>query len=96
MGEDLGEEVGGAFDGACDELGEEGDEEGVVIEPAAGEHVAAVDVDDVAHALEGVEGDACGDDEAEDFRGWGKTEVGEDALDVFDEEAAVFEPAEEG
>ena len=88
--------MGGAFDGAGDELREEGDEEGVVIESAAGKHVAAIDVDDVAHTLEGVEGDACGDDEVEDFRCGGETEVREDTLNVFDEEAAVFEPAEEG
>lgn len=88
--------MGGALDGTGDELREEGDEESVVIESAASEHVATINVDDVAHALEGVEGDACGDDEVEDFWGGGEAEVGEGTLNVFDEEAAALEPAEEG
>ncbi len=95
LSENLGEEMAGTLDGAGDELREEGDEDSVVIESAAGGHVAAIDVDDVAHALEGVKGDASGDDEAEDFWRGGQTKAGERTLDIFDKEAAVFEPAEQ-
>ena len=57
---ELVEDVAGALDGAGHQLGEEGDEQGVVDEVLLRFHVFAVDVDGVAQGLEGVEGDAYG------------------------------------
>ena len=57
---ELVEDVAGALDGPGHQLGEEGDEQGVVDEVLLRFHVLAVDIDGVAQGLEGVEGDAHG------------------------------------
>ncbi len=91
----LGEEVATSFDGAGDELGEEGDvgEEGE--EVAGGGELTAKDIEGVAEGLEGIEGDADGED---DVKGWGiegEAELAGEGGKGLDEEAEVFEETED-
>ena len=62
-GGEVGEELFGAYDGASNELGEEGEEEGVVYGIADGLLLAAVDIDDVGHALKDVKADPDGEND---------------------------------
>ncbi|WP_241738943.1 hypothetical protein [Pontibacter beigongshangensis] len=62
---ELCEQVFCPFDGPGHQLWEEGDEEGEDARVALGPDAAVVDVDGVAHGLEGVEGDAHGQQQPE-------------------------------
>ena len=59
----LWRKVAGTDDGSCYELGEEADVEGVVEQRGQRLEVAPIDIDDVAHGLEGEEGDSHGQED---------------------------------
>ena len=82
---DLGGDVGVAHDGAGDELGEEGDVQQDREEALLHVLLVPVDVDDVAQALEGEEGDA--DGQADLGHGDGQPE---DGVENLREEAGVL------
>ena len=92
----LGQQVGGAHDRARDEVGEEADEEREVPEVVGGRGVSAVDVDRVAHRLEGVEADPGREEDAErahvDLL---DAERVQEVHEAADEEVAVLEEAED-
>ena len=92
---DLRQEVGGPLDGSRYELGEEGNEgckgDGV----AGGLEVAAVDVDGVGEGLEGVEGDANGQNDLQGGGVHGDAEAIPGGDPVLDEEVGVFEVRED-
>ena len=92
---DLGEEGVGALDGSGDEVGEVEDAEEEVEERVGGVDLAAIDIDGVGEGLEGVKGDADGED---DLKGEGTdldAEGGKEGVEVGGEEVEVFEEAEE-
>ncbi len=103
------DELVGAYDRACDELREEADVEAVVEEVGERSDASAVDVHQVADALEGVEGYAYGEpyhvDAEVAIAEYGVAEFGEVVaydevgaeylVDHVDCEVGVFEVAED-
>ena len=73
----LGQEGAGTQNGAGQKGGKEADEEGEVRERTGGRHLAAVHVDDVAHGLEGEEGDADEQRQVQVCFGGQQTETGQ-------------------
>ena len=92
---DLWQEVGGALDGSSDELREEGDEGGEGDGVSGGLEVAPVDVDGVGEGLEGVEGDADGQDDLQGGGVHGDAKAVPGGDPVLDEEVGVLEVAED-
>ena len=88
--------VAPAQDGAGDGAREEGDEGGVAQEAARGGHVAAVDVDHVAHGAERVERDAQRQQHVERRQVEVQAHPRAEAVERVEEEAAVLEVAEDG
>ena len=93
---DLVEQVLGPLDGSGHQLGEEGDEEGVAEEIPLGLHLAPVHVHGIAQGLEGIEGDAHGQDHIKDRLVQGDPAQGEEGLQIVPEKAPVFEEKEDG
>ena len=90
-------EEGELEDGACDEVGQHGGEAGEIDEVLHGCSVSAIDVDDVAEGLEGVEADAEWEGEMDGGNPVGRevervAELGEGC----EAEVAVFEEGEGG
>lgn len=92
---DLSEEPGGTLDGAGEQLGEEGNVGGVVEERLGGLDAAAEEIDGVGEGLEGIEGDADGEDDLGQPPGALVAEPVGEGADLGDREAEVFEGAEE-
>ena len=92
---DLRQEVGGALDGPRDKLGKERDECGKCDGVAGGLEVAPIDVDGVGEGLEGVEGDADGQDDLQGGGVHGDAEAVPGGDPVLDEEVGVLEVAED-
>ena len=92
---DLRQQVGGPLDGARDELREEGDEGAKGDGVAGGLEVAPIDVDGVGEGLEGVEGDADGQDDLQGGGVHGDAEGLPGRDPVLDEEVGVLEVAED-
>ena len=92
---DLREQVGGPFYGPRDKLREEGDKGTKGDGVTGGLEVAPIDVDGVGEGLEGVEGDADGQDDLQGggVHGDAKGLPGRDP--VLDEEVGVLEVAED-
>jgi hypothetical protein len=90
----LGQEGHRAHDRAGDELREERDEEGEVQEAALRGQRAPVDLDGVAEALEGVEADAVGQEDAQRLPARREAQGVEQRADVLLEEAVVLEEGE--
>ena len=86
----LGQEGAGTQDGAGQEGGEEADEEGEVRERTRGRHLASVHVDDVAHGLEGEEGNA--DEQGQVQVGSGGQQA--EARQGVEREVGVFEESQ--
>ena len=77
-------------DGPLDELGEEAQEEGQLEGVLLGGHRAPVDVDEVAHRLEGIKRDSQGQGQAHKGELTPPAQQGEDPADVSEEEAGVL------
>ena len=92
---DLRQEVGGALDGPRDKLGKERDECGKCDGVAGGLEVAPIDVDGVGEGLEGVEGDADGQDDLQGGGVHGDAEAVPGGDPVLDEEVGVLEVAKD-
>jgi len=92
---DLREQVGGPFDGARDQLREEGDKSPKGDRVAGGLEVAPIDVNGVGEGLEGVEGNADGQDDLQGGGVHGDTEGLPGRDPVLDEEVGVLEVAED-
>jgi len=92
----LGEQVRGPFDGAGHEEGEIGDEEGVVHDVAVRAYPAVIDVEDVGQPVEGVEGDAHGEDDAQRGDVGMHAHGGQQGREVLGEEPEVLEEPEHG
>ena len=88
---ELGDEIPGLDDGSGHELREEGDVQRGPHEIALGRYLAAGDVDGVAERLEGIEGDADGQEDAQ-RPGAGDAE---ERAEGVDEEVEVLEHAED-
>ena len=86
----LGQELGGAEDGPGQEGGEERDIRGELEEVLLGGLLAAEDVDGVAGGLEGEEGDAHGQGQADQRHGRGGPYPTGDLVDGRDEEVHVL------
>ena len=84
-----------ALRGAGDELGEEGDEEGEIEEGGPGSGMVAVGIYGVGKGLEGVEGDAYGEDDGGCRRCVGDAEGVDEGGEIIEEENAVLEEGEE-
>ena len=80
-------QVAVAADGALDHLGEEGDEEGQLEDVILGLLLATVYIDDVAHGLEGVEGDAHGHDHVHQSQ---LTFAGEEIINIGNDEIGIL------
>src|SRR5579864_7994316 len=89
---EIAEEFAGAYDGSGHQLREEGDEQGVVEWIADGFLLAAVDVDDVGHALKGMEADAQGQNDGERE---GVRLQAQQVNQIVGQEIVVLEEAEE-
>ena len=87
---ELRHELVGAQDGAGDELGEEGGVEAEVEDVAHMGYLVLVDVDDVADVLEGVEGDAYGEQYLDGDAVFGA----ESGIKEVGEEVGILEEAE--
>ena len=74
---------------------EEGDEEGVIAKLAAGRDVPAIDIDHVADALEGIEGDAGRQHDLQDRHGHVEVHGREHRAGIAQEKARVLKDAEE-
>ena len=92
---DLRQQVGGPLDGPRDELREEGDKGTKGHGVAGGLEVAPVDVDGVGEGLEGVEGDADGQDDLQGGGVHGDAEAVPGGDPVLDKEVGVLEVAED-
>ena len=93
---ELGQQGIGPLDGALDELGEEGGKEGIGQKVFLGRLFAAVDVHQVPHQLEAVEGDAHRHDQMEQGLGGGFGQQREQRPGQAGPESVIFEEEQRG